>query len=70
MADEKIVLELDEKNYPLILRQLGPERAKEQVINQCIKAGWPVTRENLQGLLTNLEEALEETFASGVDDPQ
>ena len=67
---DKIVLKLDNRNYPLILRQMGPEAAKEQVIKQCIQAGWPVTRENLEGLLTNLEETLEESVEGPVDDPQ
>jgi hypothetical protein len=36
----------------------------------CLAAGRPITKENLEGLLTNLEEALEEIFIGGVDDPQ
>ena len=66
----KIILELDRKNYPLILRQYGPEGAKAQAISMCLAAGRPITKENLEGLLTNFEEALEEVFESGVDDPQ
>jgi hypothetical protein len=66
----KITLELDHENYPLILRQLGPEGAKLQAITMCIAQKLPVTKENLEGLLTNLEEAMEEMFESGVDDPQ
>jgi hypothetical protein len=67
---DKIILELDHENYPLVLRQYGPEGAKAQAISMCIAAGRPITKENLEGLLTNLEEALEEIFESGVDDPQ
>jgi hypothetical protein len=66
----KITLELDKKSYPLILRQYGVEGAKEQAISMCIAQGREITKENLEGLLTNLEEALEEVFESGVDDPQ
>jgi hypothetical protein len=36
----------------------------------CLAQGRPVTKENLEGLLTNLEEALEEVFDSGVGNPQ
>ena len=67
---EKITLKLDEKNYPLVLRQYGLEGAKAQAISMCIAQKRPITKENLEGLLTNLEEALEEIFESGVDDPQ
>ena len=66
----KITLELDKENYPLVLRQYGPEGAKAQAISMCLAAGRPITKENLEGLLTNLEEALEEIFVGGVDDPQ
>jgi hypothetical protein len=67
---EKIILELDHENYPLVLRQYGPEGAKAQAISMCLAAGREVTKENLEGLLTNLEEALEEMFEGGIDDPQ
>ncbi|MCL2215191.1 MAG: hypothetical protein FWC06_08300 [Treponema sp.] len=70
MAKERIILELDHENYPLILRQYGPEGAKAQAVSMCIAQGRPITKENLEGLLTNLEEALEDIFESGVDDPQ
>jgi len=66
----KINLELDRENYPLVLRQYGTEGAKAQAISMCIAQGRPVTKENLEGLLTNLEEALEEIFEDSVDDPQ
>jgi len=66
----KINLVLDRKNYPLILRQYGAEGAKAQAISMCLSQGRPITKENLEGLLTNLEEALEEVFEGGVDDPQ
>jgi len=36
----------------------------------CIAQKRPITKENLEGLLTNLEEALEEIFESGVDETQ
>jgi len=58
----KINLVLDQKNYPLILRQYGTEGAKAQAISMCIAQGREITQENLEGLLTNLEEALEEIF--------
>ncbi|GHT90188.1 hypothetical protein FACS1894137_19580 [Spirochaetia bacterium] len=67
---EKIILEMDHKNYPLLLRQYGPEGSKAQAISVCLAAGRPITKENLQGILTNLEEGLEEIFEGGVDDPQ
>ena len=70
MAEEKIVLELDKKNYPILLKRYGPEGAKAQAISMCLKAGWEITRGNLEGMLTNLEEALEEDDLGGVDDPQ
>ena len=66
----KINLVLDQENYPLILRQYGTAGAKAQAISMCIAQGRPITQENLEGLLTNLEEALEEIFEGGVDDPQ
>jgi len=66
----KINLVLDRENYPLVLRQYGVEGAKAQVISMCIAQGREITKENLEGLLTNLEESLEEIFESGVDDPQ
>jgi hypothetical protein len=66
----KINLVLDRKNYPLVLRQYGTEGAKAQAISMCIAQGRPITKENLEGLLTNLEEALEEIFESGVDETQ
>jgi hypothetical protein len=66
----EIILELDKKSYPLVLRQYGPEGAKAQAISMCIAQGRPITKENLEGLLSNLEEALEEIFEGGVDDPQ
>ena len=68
--EEKIILELDHENYPLVLRQYGPEGAKVQAISMCVAAGRPLTKENLEGLLTNLEEVLEEMFEGGIDDPQ
>ena len=70
MAKERIILELDHENYPLILRQYGAEGAKAQAVSMCIAQGRPITKENLEGLLTNFEEALEEIFESSVDDPQ
>jgi hypothetical protein len=36
----------------------------------CLAANRPITKENLEGLLTNLESTLEEIFEGGVDDPQ
>jgi hypothetical protein len=66
----KINLVLDRKNYPLILRQYGAEGAKAQAISMYIAQGREITKENLEGMLTNLEEALEEVFESGVDDLQ
>jgi len=66
----KIMIELDKENYPLVLRQYGTAGAKAQAISMCIAQGRPITKENLEGLLTNLEEALEEIFESGVDDTQ
>ena len=36
----------------------------------CLAAGGPITNEKLEGLLTNLEEAIEEIFIGGVDDQQ
>jgi hypothetical protein len=70
MAKEKIILKLDQENYPLVLRQYGTEGAKAQAISMCIAQKRPITKENLEGLLTNLEEALEEIFIGGIDDPQ
>ena len=67
---EKITLVLDKENYPLVLRQYGAEGAKAQAISMCLAAGREITKENLEGLLTNLEEALEEIFESGVDELQ
>jgi len=68
ISHKKIVLKLDHKNYPLILRQYGLEGAKVQAISMCLAAGRPVTKVNLEGLLTNLEKALEEILVRGVDD--
>jgi len=70
MAKAKIELVLDKENYPLVLRQYGADGAKAQAISMCLAQGRPVTAENLEGLLTNLEEALEEIFEGGADDPQ
>ncbi|MDR0464336.1 MAG: hypothetical protein LBG94_04360 [Treponema sp.] len=70
MAKERIILELDHENYPLILRQYGEQGAKAQAVSMCIAQGRPITKENLEGLLSNLEEALEEIFESGVDDQE
>ncbi len=71
MADkQKIVLELDRESYPLVLRQYGTQGAKAQAVSMCLAAKQPVTKENLEGYLTNLEESLEEILESGVDDPQ
>ena len=67
---KKIILELDDSNFYYVLRQYGPDGAKAQAISMCMAAGRPITRENLEGLLTNLEEALEENFMGGTDDPQ
>ena len=66
----KITLKLDQKNYRLVLRQYGPEGAKAQAISMCLAMNRPITEENLEGILTNLEEALEEQFEGGADDPQ
>jgi hypothetical protein len=66
----KINLVLDRKNYPLVLRQYGTEGAKAQAISMCIAQGRPITKENLEGLLTNLEEALEKIFIGGLDEIQ
>jgi hypothetical protein len=65
----KITIELDRKNYPLVLRQYGTEGAKAQAISMCLSAGREITKENLEGLLTNLEESLEEIFDGPVDEP-
>ena len=70
MAKPKIILELDHESYPLILRQYGAEGTKAQAISMCLAQGREITKENLEGFLSNLEEALEEIFESGVDDPQ
>jgi len=73
---EKINLVLDRKNHRLVLRQFGLEGAKAQAVSMCLAAGRPITQSNLEGLLTNLEEALEEMFGTGEeidfeeDDPQ
>jgi len=66
----KINLMLDKKNYPLVLRQYGTEGAKAQAISMCLAAGREITKDNLEGLLTNLEESLGEIFEGGADDPQ
>jgi len=69
-AGEKIVITLDKGNYPLLLRHYGTEGAKRQAIAMCQKAGRAITAENIEGILTNMEEALEEMFEGSVDDPQ
>ena len=70
MAKEKIILELDQESYPLILRQYGPEGAKAQAVSMCLAQGRPITKENLEGLLSNLEEALEEIFGDPNYEPE
>jgi hypothetical protein len=60
--EDKIVLELDEKNYRLVLRQYGLEGAKAQAISMCLAQKREITEENLYSCLSNLECGLGEMF--------
>jgi hypothetical protein len=55
-------LELDEKNYPLVLRQYGLEGAKNQAISMCLAQKRELTAGNLYSCLSNLESGLAEMF--------
>jgi len=59
---EKIVLELDHENYPMVLRQYGPEGAKKQAINMCLGRNQEITEANLYSCLSTLETDLTEMF--------
>jgi hypothetical protein len=58
----KITLNLDQANYRLVLRQYGPEAAKETAISMCRAAGLPLTDTNLYSQLSILEDDLAETL--------
>jgi hypothetical protein len=63
MADkQKIVLELDRKSYPLVLRQYGLEGAKAQAISMCLAQKREITAANLYSCLSTLESGLQEMF--------
>jgi hypothetical protein len=59
---EKIVIELDEKNYPLALRWYWLEGAKNAAIQMCLKQKRDITAEHLYGCLSTLESGLRELF--------
>jgi len=59
---EQIHLVLDKKNYPLVLRQFGPEGAKRQAISMCNAQKLEMTEENLYSCLATLESGLAEIF--------
>jgi len=59
---EQITLTLDEKNYPLILRQYGPEGAKRQAISMCQAQKMEINETNLYSALSTLESGLAEMF--------
>ena len=58
----KITLKLDEKNYPLLLRQYGLEGARVQAINMVSAQKLEMTEENLYSALSTLESGLAEMF--------
>jgi hypothetical protein len=59
---EQINLVLDKKNYPLVLRQYGPEGAKRQAISMCQAQKMEINEENLYSCLSTLESGLSEMF--------
>jgi hypothetical protein len=59
---EKITLYLDQANYRLVIRQYGPEAAKDTAIRMCIAAGLPITEANLYSQLSILENDMTEMF--------
>ena len=63
MAD-KIIITLDEENYPLVLRQYGPEGAKKVAISMCNALKWELTEEHLYSCLSTLESDLAGMFPS------
>jgi len=61
---KEIHLVLDEENYPLVLRQYGPEGAKLQAIEMALKqySERPITEAMLYSCLSTLESDLEGMF--------
>jgi hypothetical protein len=59
---DKIELTLDREHYPMVLRQYGPEGAKEQAISMCLAQKREISAENLYSCLSTLEMSLEEMF--------
>jgi hypothetical protein len=61
---EKINLVLDEKYYPMVLRQYGLEGAKDQAIRMALALykERPITETHLYSCLANLESDLQTMF--------
>lgn len=62
---KEIILEMDKSDYPLVLRQYGPEAAKNQAIDMCLAQKLEITPENLHSCLAMLESGLAEMFGEG-----
>jgi len=61
---EKINLELDEDQFPNLIRKYSPEKIKEMAIDMALKqySERPVTAEMMYSCLANLESDLEGMF--------
>jgi hypothetical protein len=62
---EKIVLELDEENFPQLLKRYSPDNLKEMAINMALKqySERPITAAMMYSCLANLESDLAGMFS-------
>jgi len=62
---EKIVLELDEENFPQLLKRYSPDNLKEMAINMALKqyTERPITAAMMYSCLANLESDLAGMFS-------
>jgi len=58
----QINLQISQEQYPMVLRQYGPEGARQQAINMVSAQNLEMTEENLYSCLSTLESDLAEMF--------
>jgi len=62
---EKIILELDEENFPQLLKRYSLEKIKEMAVDMALKqySERPITAAMMYSCLANLESDLEGMFS-------
>lgn len=60
--NDDVSITLDKENYPLVLRQYGPDGAKKMAISMCNAQKWDITEEHIYSCLSTLESDLQGMF--------